>query len=146
MTPTSNLSASTASSPPAPWLRYALWAVQVLLGLAFAAAGAMKSTQPIAELAKSLPWAAAVPEALVRFIGVSELLGGVGLVLPSALRVKPGLTALAGAGLVLVMVLAAAFHASRGELGALPVNAVMGALAGFVAWGRWKAAPIAPRG
>ncbi len=125
-------------------MNIALWISQVLLALVFAAAAAMNFTSNIKDLAEFLPFATDYPW-LVRFIGVSELLGGVGLVLPAALKVKPGLTALAGAGLVVVMVLAAAFHVSRGEFGALPINAVMGALAGFVAWGRWKAAPIAPR-
>jgi hypothetical protein len=97
------------------------------------------------ELAANMVWPGDVPAALVRFIGVSELLGAIGLVLPSLTRIQPRLTPLAAAGLVLVMILAALFHASRGEWGALPIHAVFAALAGFVAWGRWKAAPIAPR-
>lgn len=126
-------------------LRGALWTVQVLLALAFTMAGVMKATQPIEALAAQMPWAGDVPAALVRFIGVSELLGGIGLVLPSATRIQPRLTPIAAAGLVLVMILAALFHASRGEWGGLVPNAVLGGLAAFVAWGRWKAAPIAPR-
>jgi uncharacterized membrane protein YphA (DoxX/SURF4 family) len=126
-------------------LRITLWVVQVLLALAFGMAGFMKLTTPIDVLAASLPWADDVPSLLVRFIGLSELLGAIGLVLPAATRIQPRLTALAAIGLVTVMVLASLFHVSRGEIGALPVNAVLGGLAGFVAWGRAKAAPIAPR-
>lgn len=126
-------------------LRIALWVVQVLLGLAFLMAGVMKSTQPIDELAKQLVWPGAVPAAMVRFIGISELLGGLGLILPAATRIKPVLTPLAGAGLAVVMVLAAGFHVMRGEYQALPINLVMGALAAFVAWGRFSAAPIEAR-
>lgn len=144
---------STATSPisstPAQSTRKALhiglWVSQVLLALAFGMAGVMKTGTPVDELAKMLPWVASTPEALVRFIGASELLGAIGLILPAATRIKPGLTALAGAGLVTVMVLASAFHLSRGEAGALPVNVVLGGLAAFVAWGRWKGAPINPR-
>ena len=132
-------------STPARGLHVALWGVQGLLGLAFLLAGVMKSTQPIETLGQNMPWALAVPPALVRVIGVSELLGALGLVLPSALRVAPKLTPLAAAGLVLVMALAGAFHATRGELGALPINLVLGGLAAFVAWGRLQAAPIAGR-
>jgi DoxX-like family len=82
---------------------------------------------------------------LVRFIGASELLGAIGLVLAAVTRSKPVLTALAAAGLVIVMVLAAGFHVSRGELQMLPPSLVLGAFAAFVAWGRFKKAPIAPR-
>jgi hypothetical protein len=109
-------------------------------------AGLMKTTTPIAELATKLPWVGAVPEALVRFIGTAELLAAVGLILPSATRIRPVLTPLAAVGLVTIMVLAVPFHAMRGELAhALPVNLVLGGLAAFVAWGRFKKAPIASR-
>lgn len=142
LTASSHSSASTSSRKG---LRVALWSVQILLGLAFGMAGFMKSTTPIAELGQKMPWVNEVPDWLVRFIGVSELAGGLGLILPSATRIKPALTPLAALGLVTVMVFAAGFHLSRGEAG-LPINVVLGALAAFVAWGRWKAAPIAPRG
>jgi len=123
----------------------ALWIAQLLLAAAFGMAGLMKSTQPIATLGQSMGWVNAVPPALVRFIGISELAGAIGVVLPALTRIKPGLTPLAAGGLLLVMLFAAAFHTSRGELSALPINMVLGALAGFVAWGRIKKAPIAPR-
>ena len=126
-------------------LHIALWVAQVLLALNFGLAGVMKSSQPIAELAKRMAWAGDIPELLVRFIGVSELLGAIGLILPAATRIKPALTPLAAAGLTTIMVLAALFHLQRGETGALPINIVLGGLAAFVAWGRWKKAPIAPR-
>jgi putative oxidoreductase len=71
--------------------------------------------------------------------------GALGLVVPSATRIKPWLTPLAGAGLLTVMILASLFHLSRGEANLAPINVVLGALAAFVAWGRWKKAPIAPR-
>jgi putative oxidoreductase len=108
-------------------------------------AGVMKTTQPIAELAQNLVWPGAMPPALVRFIGVSEFLGALGLVLPAATRIKPSLTPLAAAGLALIMLLAAIFHVLRGELQALPINFLFGALAVFVAWGRSRKAPIPPR-
>lgn len=123
-------------------IHIALWVTQVLLGLAFASVGAMKLTQPIATLAASMRWPGAVPAALVRFIGMSELLGGLGLILPAATRTRAGLTPLAGAGLATVMLLAALFHVSRGEWAALPVNIVLGGLAAFVAWGRSTKVPL----
>jgi len=72
-------------------------------------------------------------------------LGALGLILPAATRIQARLTPLAAAGLVTVMLLAALLHVSRGELGVLPVNLVLGGLAGFVAVGRAKLAPIPPR-
>ena len=130
---------------PSRALHISLWIVQGLLFLLFGMAGVMKSTQPISALAQNMGWPGDVPAALVRFIGVSELAGALGLVLPAATRIKPLLTPLAAAGIVSIMVLAAAFHLSRGELQYVPINIVLGALAGFVAWGRWRKAPIAPR-
>jgi hypothetical protein len=126
-------------------LRAALWAVQILLGLLFAFAGVTKASTPISELAKMMAWVPAVPPALVRFIGVSEFLGGLGLVLPSLTRIQPRLTVWAALGLVLIQVLAFFFHLSRSELQALPINVILGALAAFVAWGRNTKAPIAAR-
>ncbi|HYC92879.1 MAG TPA: DoxX family protein [Thermoanaerobaculia bacterium] len=137
-----------ATNPAAPrrrGLNIVLALVQIVLAFAFGAAGLMKLTQPIEALAASMPWVSAVPSALVRFIGLAELAGALGLILPWLTRIKPQLISLAAIGLILVMVLASAFHLSRGEAGAIPVNVVLAALAAFVAWGRSKAAPIQPR-
>jgi putative oxidoreductase len=127
-----------ASTRPSKALDISLWIVRALLALAFAMAGIIKSTQPIAELAKNVPWTGVIPAALVRFIGVSELAGGLGLILPAATRFRPLLTPVAATGLLTIMVLAA------GESGPL-INFTLGALAAFVAWGRFKKAPISPR-
>ena len=138
---------SNSPSTPAPagrGLTIALWSVQALLAFAFGAAGAMKTFTPIAELALKLDWTAEAP-LLTRFIGVSELAGAVGLVLPAATRIQPRLTPIAAACLAFVMVLAAIFHVARGEAGHLAPNVVLLGLALFVAWGRWSKAPIAPR-
>ena len=126
-------------------LHIALWVVQVGLAAMFLMAGIMKLTQPIDALIASLPWAADVPEMLVRFIGAAELAGALGLILPSFTRIKPHLTALAAIGLIVVMVLASGFHITRGEHAMVPMNLVLATAAAFVAWGRGKAAPIAPR-
>jgi putative oxidoreductase len=125
-------------------LHIALWVVQLGLALFFGMVGLMKTTTPIATLAQQMPWVADAP-ALIRFIGISELAGAIGLVLPAATRIKPGLTSLAALGLVVIMVLAAIFHLVRGELPAIATNFVIGATAAFVAWGRSKRAPIVAR-
>jgi uncharacterized membrane protein YphA (DoxX/SURF4 family) len=139
------MSTIAAVSVPRPSraLHAALWVVQVLLALSFLSAGFMKITGDLAQMAQAMPWAARVPGALVRFIGVAEVAGGLGLILPSLLRIRPALTGFAAIGLVTVMVLAVAQHIQHGEMFVPPL--VLGLLAGFVAWGRLRAAPIAGR-
>jgi uncharacterized membrane protein YphA (DoxX/SURF4 family) len=127
-------------------MKYALWIIQILLALAFLAAGFMKLVTPVEQLAQNMVWVNDVPVWLVRFIGLAELAGGLGLVLPALTRIQPQLTPLAGAGLALDMFLAAVFHLSRGEFGFIVPNLVLLALAAFVAYGRWNLVPIAPRG
>lgn len=129
---------------PSKGLNIGLWATQIVLGAMFIMIGAMKTFTPIEQLAEGLPWVAE-QAALIRFIGVSELAGGLGLILPAALRIRPGLTPLAALGLLIIMILATGFHAMQGEWSSLPVNIVLGGLAAFVLWGRTKKAPIQPR-
>ena len=126
-------------------LHIILWVAQGLLAAMFIMSGFMKLSQPIDQLATSLPWAADVPAFLVRFIGAAELLGGLGLILPAALRIKPSLTTLAAIGLALVMIFALVFHVSRGENQAIGMNLIIAAIALFIAWGRSKKAPIYPK-
>jgi hypothetical protein len=116
-------------------MNLALWIVQILVGAMFAFAGLMKATRPIAQLSARMPWVGAVSPGTVRFIGISELAGGIGLIAPWATGIAPMLTPLAASGLVLIMVLAALFHLRRHEAGAV-INAVLGGLAAFIAWGR----------
>ncbi|WP_339810764.1 DoxX family protein [uncultured Imperialibacter sp.] len=123
-------------------LHIILWVVQVVLALAFGMAGFMKLTAPIPDLAAQMVWPGDIPAALVRFIGASELAAALGLILPALTRIKPILTAYAGWGLVIVMLLAALFHSSRGEYSGIAFNLVFMALAFFVGWGRSKKAPI----
>ncbi|TVZ16520.1 DoxX family protein [Maribacter sp. MAR_2009_72] len=122
-----------------------LWIAQGLLAVMFIMAGLMKASQPIEALAESLPWVTTTPQALVRFIGISELLGGLGLLIPSIFRFKPYLTVWAALGLAAVMILAAIFHASRGEFSAIGMNIIIMGIALFIAWGRSKKVLILPK-
>jgi uncharacterized membrane protein YphA (DoxX/SURF4 family) len=122
-------------------MNIALWIVQVLLAGLFLMAGVMKVFQY--ERAKaSLPWVKDVPRGLTTFIGISELLGGLGLLLPAIMGILPWLTPLAGAGLALIMILAIGFHASRREMPAIGFNLVLFVLAAFVAYGRFLIVPL----
>jgi uncharacterized membrane protein YphA (DoxX/SURF4 family) len=134
---------STQPTSAGKGLHIGLWITQGLLAVVFARAGLMKSATPIDDLARSMPWVAEVP-ALARFLGVAELLAAIGLILPSATRIQPKLTVAAALGLVVVMVLATAYHALRGDISHTPVTFVLGGIAGFVAWGRATKAAIRP--
>lgn len=126
-------------------LNIALWLAQVLVAILFAMSGIMKAFTPIAELMNSAPWVADVPLLLVRFIGVAELAGAVGVLVPALARILPSLTPLAAAALALVMALACGFHLTRGEPVGAAINVALALPALFVAWGRFRKAPIAPR-
>jgi uncharacterized membrane protein YphA (DoxX/SURF4 family) len=123
-------------------MNYALWIVQVLLALLFLFAGGTKLVLPLDVLASmGSPNQIPLPGLLVRFIGVVEVLGALGLVLPGLLRIRTGLTPLAALGLVFIMIGATAltFVADGAATAISPL--VVGLLAAFVAYGRWRLAP-----
>lgn len=126
-------------------LHILLWIAQILLAFAFAMAGYMKLSTPLDELSAQMPWVFDMPELVVRFIGLSEFLGAMGLLIPALVKMKTILTPWAAAGLAAVMVLAALFHLTRGEYSAIGVNAGFGLLAAFVAWGRFKKVRLADK-
>lgn len=126
-------------------MKIALWIVQSLLALAFLGAGVIKAVAPIAEITTNMAWAAHFPEMVIRLIGVAEILGGLGLILPAATRIAPTLTPLAAALLAVLMLGAFGTHLVLGD-GEFAPSLVLALLSGFVAWGRFKAAPILARG
>ncbi len=136
-------SETPGTKPARSGIHIGLWVAQVFLGFGFGGAGVMKLVTPYADLVAQQAWAQHTPAALVMLIGVVELAGAVGVILPAATRIRPLLTPLAAAGFVAIMVPAGVLHAVLGEP---PIaNVVLGALAGFVAWGRFKKAPIPAR-
>ncbi|MGW1884616.1 DoxX family protein [Streptomyces sp. NPDC001970] len=114
-----------------------LWILQGLVAAVFAMAGLMKATQPKEKLAASQPWAEDVSPSAIKSIGIVELLGAVGLILPAALGSATFLTPLAATGLAVVMIFAAGAHARRKEYGNIVVNVVLLAMTAVVAWGRF---------
>jgi hypothetical protein len=116
-----------------------LWILQGLLGLFFAlGSGAPKLLLPLDTLPMPLP----LPDLFIRFVGVAEVLGGLGLILPGLLHIRPGLTPLAAAGLVLVTIGASVYQLAAGQPGNTVFAVVVGLLAAFVAYGRWRVAPL----
>lgn len=114
-----------------------LWVLQILLAAVFVMAGVMKSTQPKEKLSGQLAWVEDYSANTVRLIGVTELLGAIGLILPAATGILPILTPLAATGLAITMALAVNTHRRRHERGGMAFAAVLGVLAVVVAWGRF---------
>lgn len=120
-----------------------LWIVQGLLALAFLLAGFMHSFLPMARLKKNMAWVGSVPAGLVRFIGIVEMLGALGLILPKLTNIVPQLTIAAAIGLVLVMASAAVFHTIRKEYSNIGANIVLLLLAAVIAVGYLAWVPFA---
>jgi uncharacterized membrane protein YphA (DoxX/SURF4 family) len=124
-------------------MNLALWIVAIVLAVAFAGSGLMKLAVPKDKLVTSgQGWAQDVSPTNIRLIGLVEVLGAAGLILPAVTHIAPILSPLAAVGLVFVMVGAAAVHAGRKEPMNIAVNVVLLALAVFVAWGRFGAYPF----
>ena len=124
-------------------LNIGLWVVQVLLAILFLMAGITKLTSPVENL--PYPWMKEVPELMVRLLGIVEILGGIGIFLPSMLRIKPQLAIFATLGMIFLMISAIIFHVMRGESAVIGFNFIVIALAGFVYWGRSKKVVILPK-
>lgn len=126
--------ASTTHEPYTRKTLALLWTIQGVLALLFLFAGGVKLAAPMAELAQQSP----LPPLFVKFIGLAEVAGALGLVLPGLLRIGRGLTPLAAAGLVIIMVGATVLTAAAGQIGPAVFPGVVGLLAAFVAYKRWR--------
>src|SRR6266436_4652969 len=115
----------------------ALWIVQALLAGLFLFAGGVKLITPIEEMTKQI----AMPGWFLRFIGMAEVLGALGLILPWLLRIKPALTPLAASGLVIIMIGATVVTLMGSMVAVALMDLVVALLAAFVAYGRWRLAP-----
>ena len=119
-----------------------LWILQAFLALFFAlASGAPKLLLP----AEALPMPIPLPELFIKFIGVSEVLGALGLILPSITRVQPRLTPVAALGLTALTICAATYQMLAQQPGNAVFALAIGAIAAAVGYGRWRLAPIATR-
>lgn len=142
-------STSPATAPPPSPLRKApnltLWVLQLLLAFFFVMAGYSHALAPFDQVASQATWMNDVHRWFSRFIGFAEIAGGLGLILPSALRLAPWLTPAAALGLATIMLLAIPLHVFKGEAGVIWIHALIAALAMFVAWGRWRTFSIGRR-
>jgi uncharacterized membrane protein YphA (DoxX/SURF4 family) len=117
-----------------PIMTYALWGVQGLLALIFLFAGSMKLVLPLEAMTLELP----MPDWFLRFIGVAEVLGAIGLILPRLLGIRPSLTPLAASGLVIIMIGATVLTLAGGDAAPALVSLVVGLLSALVAYGCWQ--------
>lgn len=124
-------------------MNISLWVAQVLIALTLIWAAYTKLLQPMEETAKILPWAKDNP-GLLKFTGIFDLLGSLGIMLPAALRIQPKLTVLAAYGIIALMISASIFHISRDEASLIGMNVVFLLLAVFIAWGRSEKESIQP--
>lgn len=115
-----------------------LWIIAGVLAVAFGAAGAMKLAKSRTELEPDMAWVASATDSQVKGVGLVELLGAIGLILPAVTGIAPILVPLAASGLVLVMIGAVITHVRLGDPIAQAVPAiVLGALSLVVAIGRF---------
>jgi uncharacterized membrane protein YphA (DoxX/SURF4 family) len=120
-------------------LNVLLWVLQILLAMLFTFSGVMKFIMPVEEMTKQI----SLPGWFLHFIGVAEILGAIGLVLPGVLRIRAGLTQLAAVGLVVIMIGATAVNLKTGQRGAALTTVVVGLLLVFPAYNRWRMVPHA---
>lgn len=112
-----------------------LWIAQSIMAASFIWAGAMKLFKPAEQLALMWPWTAEHP-LLVKFTGVLDILAGIGLIVPTLLKIQPKLTVYTGYAAIGLMISASIFHVARGEASLIGINVFYAILAFLIAWGR----------
>ena len=120
-----------------------LWVIQILVALAFLAAGIVKVSQPLERLQKNMSWVTVTPLVLVRLIGTLEILGALGLILPAVTGIAPWLTTAAAIGLVLTMIGAIILHFRLHEANRAIAPLILLLLALLIVIGRLAWAPVA---
>jgi uncharacterized membrane protein YphA (DoxX/SURF4 family) len=141
MQPTTLRSSATGeivASGRAKRINVAIWTVQVLLACLFLFAGCAKLVMPITEMTKQFP----LPGLFLRFLGVAEIAGALGLIFPSLLHIRPQLTPIAAGCLVIIMSGATAITMAGGKIAPALMPFAIGVLAGIVAYTRTRVVPI----
>ena len=123
-------------------MNIALWVLQALVGVVFIAAGSMKVFRAEPAPAQGKKQVGELSRGLATFIGICELLGGLGMILPALTGILPWLTPLAAACLAVVMILAAGFHLAHREYSGIPLIVVLFLMVAFIAVGRSMIVPL----
>lgn len=119
-----------------------IWICQLLGGVMFTLAGIMKSTQPKEKLSAKMPWVNSFSAGSVKMIGILQLLGGIGMIVPWVTGIFPILTPIAAAALGLMMLFAAAYHLSKKEFKEIGINLFLFLIVAVVAYGRLMAVSV----
>lgn len=127
-----------------PWKNRLLWILQIFFGIYFIFVGVVHFVLPDG-LPGLMEWMYDLGDTTHLIVGIAEVLGGLGLILPSVTRIRPELTVYAALGLVLVMTGAIIWHATRSESSSIAQNVIIAGLLGFVAYGRARLYPIEPK-
>jgi hypothetical protein len=131
-----NVLTATAERSTSRRLNIALWIAQGLIFVSFVSFGCMKLFMPVGQLAAMWVWPGQLPVPFLRFMGVVDAAGGIGVLLPALTRVRPRLTVIAALGCTALQVCAIIFHVYRGEAFVTPLNFILLALCVFILWGR----------
>lgn len=126
-------------------LNISLWIAQAILAFIFLWAGYVKIFQSVEQMSEMMAWVPEVPILFIRLLGILELLGAAGLIFPALLRVKPRVTVWAAVACTVLMVFAATFHLTRGEVSEIGLNIGLGLIGIFIIWGRAAKVPISAR-
>jgi uncharacterized membrane protein len=134
----------TGQQQPSGAMHISLWVAQGFLA-AFLLSGTILKFMPIEKISVMMPWTGQLPSLEVRLLDVIDLLGALGLILPSLLRIRPNLTPWAAIGIIALMICAISFHLLRGEASVIGANIIAAGIGVFIAWGRFRKAPIVPK-
>ena len=126
---------------PSKALHISLWVAQILLAI-FLVMGTIMKFMPIEKISVMMPWTGQLPAVEVRLLGVIDLLGALGLILPSLFRIQPKLTPWSAIAIIILMICAIVFHVLRGEASVIGMNIFCLILAIFITWGRLKKVPL----
>lgn len=121
-----------------------LWVLQILFGVYWISLAVLHFTVPPG-LPAPMAWMYELPPILHYLSGTAEILGGLGLILPAVTRIQTRMVPLAATGLVLVMIGAAIYHLTRGEIANIGQNVFLAAISAFIAYGRWQLKPLRAR-
>lgn len=119
-----------------------LWAAQIIIAALFFVTGGIKLFLSIDHIHSVLPSMKVISNIYIRLIGLVELIGGIGLLLPTLLKIKPNLTPLAAIGLAATMVFAGIFNVSIGDISKLAINIIVILIAAYIAWGRFEKSSV----
>lgn len=122
-------------------LKLGLWLAQTIICILFVLFGCLKLMLPVEKLAAMWVWPGQVPVWLLHLVGVLDIAGGIGVLLPAITHIQPRLVVYAALGCTALQLCAIIFHVSRGEVGVVWLNCILLGLAAFILWGRGRKAP-----